>query len=248
MNVTSAPSPNFDERALPVNMLVLHYTGMETGDLALARMRDPDARVSAHYMVRENGDVVQLVDEAQRAWHAGVSFWDGETDLNSASVGIEIVNGGHDFGLPEFPGKQISSVIDLSAEIIDRHKIAAFNVVGHSDIAPARKCDPGEKFPWAELAGHGIGVFPGQLTDDQRPMFEFGSRDRGIAIVQKGLAFIGYKTEVTGRFDQLTLDTVIAVQRRYRSSNCDGVIDVQTLEVVTKLADLKKRRKRDRAG
>lgn len=147
-----APSPNFDARSLPVSMIVLHYTGMETGEAAIARLRDPEAKVSSHYVVAEDGIVLRLVDEGDRAWHAGKSSWRGITDVNSASVGIEIVNPGHEFGYRPFPDAQIAAVVRLVADIKDRHAITRGNVVGHSDVAPARKRDPGELFPWHELA------------------------------------------------------------------------------------------------
>jgi N-acetylmuramoyl-L-alanine amidase len=240
MNIIQAASPNHDARKTPINMLVLHYTGMETGRAALDRMRSAEAKVSAHYMVEEDGRIFQLVDEASRAWHAGVSSWNGETDLNSASIGIEIVNGGHDFGLPEFPDVQIETVLTLSQAILSRHNIPQFNIVGHSDIAPARKQDPGEKFPWQKLSTAGIGYWPGDIGADQRALFELGSSDRGVAILQRGLAFIGYGIEVNGKFDVPTQQVIIALHRRYRPSKVDGIVDVQTMEIVTKLADAKK--------
>ena len=148
MDVTRRPSPNFDERALPVSMIVLHYTGMPDAEGALNRMTSPESRVSAHYMVTEEGEIIQLVDEEKRAWHAGKSYWRGITDVNSASVGIEIVNPGHEFGYRNFPDEQIASVIPLVADIKERHGIGRGNIVGHSDVAPSRKEDPGELFPW----------------------------------------------------------------------------------------------------
>ena len=139
MNIIEAPSPNFNERARPVSLIVLHYTGMESGKAALERMRDPESKVSAHYMVEEDARVFRLVDEDKRAWHAGVSEWAGETDINSLSIGIEIVNGGHDFGLPDYPDRQIHAVISLVKKLMVRHDIPPHRVVGHSDIAPGRK-------------------------------------------------------------------------------------------------------------
>jgi len=146
------PSPNFGERLLPVSMVVLHYTGMQSADEALARMCDPEAEVSAHYMVDEDGTITQLVDEDRRAWHAGRSFWRGETDINSASIGIELVNPGHEFGYRPFTDEQMDALIPLLADIKVRHDIPRANIVGHSDIAPARKLDPGELFDWEALA------------------------------------------------------------------------------------------------
>ncbi|MBB4152847.1 N-acetylmuramoyl-L-alanine amidase [Sphingomonas jinjuensis] len=150
--MTDAPSPNFDDRLLPISMIVLHYTGMQDGASALARLRDPEAKVSAHYLVEEDGTVLRLVDEDKRAWHAGRSHWRGITDVNSASIGIEIVNPGHEFGYRDFPEAQVDAVVRLVAAIKARHGITRGNVVGHSDVAPARKRDPGELFPWARLA------------------------------------------------------------------------------------------------
>lgn len=229
-------SPNFDERKLPVSILVLHYTGMESGQAAIDRLADPEAKVSAHYVVEEDGNIIQMVEEENRAWHAGVSSWNGITDVNSASIGIEIVNGGHDYGLPDFPEEQIGAVLWLSQEIMKRHNVSARNVVGHSDVAPGRKIDPGEKFPWHLLAAEGIGLWPEGVVDDQRVLFEAGDRDRGISAAQMGLATLGYGVEVTGVMDEKMIALIEAFQRRYRPSKIDGKIDVQTLDIIGKLA------------
>lgn len=164
-------SPNRDARTLPVSLIVLHYTGMRTGAEALARLCDPAARVSAHYLIDEDGTVHALVDEAHRAWHAGVSYWHSIFDVNSASIGIEIVNPGHEFGYRPFPAVQIGALIDLAARIRERHAITPWGVIGHSDVAPARKMDPGELFPWRELAAASLGLWPapGGQPDDGRP-------------------------------------------------------------------------------
>lgn len=175
------PSPNFNERKEPLEMLVLHYTGMKTAQEAIDRLRDPEAKVSAHYVIDENGEIYSLVDEDKRAWHAGVSSWKGKTDINSRSVGIEIVNPGHEFGYRSFPEKQIQSVMSLSKEIIKRNFILSENIVGHSDIAPTRKADPGELFPWKKLAENGIGVW----TDD------FSTPEKSV---KEMLETIGYDT------------------------------------------------------
>ena len=233
----SAPSPNFDERKLDIALLVLHYTGMESGPAALERMRDPEAKVSAHYMVEEDGRVYQLVDEDKRAWHAGVSEWNGERDINSNSIGIEIVNGGHDHGLPEFPDVQINAVIALSKAIMSRYNLPPKAVVAHSDIAPGRKIDPGEKFPWAGLAAAGIGLWPQDIPQDQRLVFSRGDRDRGIAIIQTGLARIGYGVHVTGVLDETTQMVLEAFQRRYRPERIDGAIDMQIMALIKTLTE-----------
>lgn len=237
LDITDAPSPNFDERALPISLIILHYTGMQSGQAALERMRDPDAKVSAHYMVEETGQILRLVAEADRAWHAGVSQWRGMSDINSASIGIEIVNGGHDYGLPDFPDRQINAVIALCKDIMQRQDIAAANVIGHSDIAPARKDDPGEKFPWSGLAASGIGVWPEKIVEDRRVLFEPGQRDRGVAIAQSGLANIGYGAQVTGVMDEVTVQVLTAFQRHFRPDKIDGVLDMQTLSIIKGLTD-----------
>lgn len=210
MDVTRCPSPNFDERALPVSMIVLHYTGMPDAEGALNRLTSPDSRVSAHYLVKEDGEVVQLVDEEKRAWHAGKSYWRGITDVNSASVGIEIVNPGHEFGYRPFPDEQIASVIPLVADIKERHGITRGNIVGHSDVAPARKEDPGELFPWVALAKRRLAL-PSPTRDLMDPYWT----DAGFLLA---LERFGY--EVTD-----PQKAVIAFQRRFRPELIDGIID-----------------------
>ena len=179
LQVIDRLSPNFDARTRAIDLVVLHYTGMQNGEIALARLTDPApvagkypgpwqdaniapdtplARVSAHYVVGEDGAVYRVVPEESRAWHAGKSSWEGEADVNQRSIGIEIVNGGHDFGLPDFPDAQIDAVIALVHDILERRKLEASRVVGHSDVAPGRKHDPGEKFPWTRLAKAGVAV------------------------------------------------------------------------------------------
>ena len=236
-------SPNFNERKLPISMLVLHYTGMESGAAARERLCDPAAEVSAHWLVHEDGSVEGLVEEDKRAWHAGRGSWNGITDVNSASIGIEIVNGGHNVplangSLPPYSDVQILAVTKLAKEIIDRHNILARNIVGHSDIAPERKEDPGEHFPWAGLAAAGIGLWPGELPDDIRIVFELNNRDRGIAILQRGLADLGYGASVTGRLDEATQSIIRAVQRRYRPEKIDGIVDMQVIEIIKRLSEM----------
>lgn len=240
MKITPALSPSYDERTLPVSMLVLHYTGMETGLAALERMREPTAKVSAHYMVEEDGQIYQLVEEDKRAWHAGVSEWRGEMNINSASIGIEIVNGGHDFpkpngALPAYPDVQINAVIALSKSVISRW--GPLIVLGHSDIAPSRKIDPGEHFPWSGLAAAGLGYWPNVNDQDRRILFSQGSRDRGVAIVQRGLAHIGYGARVTGVMDEGTVMILKALQRRYRPDQIDGIVDIHTMEIIKALTE-----------
>lgn len=210
MDVTRRPSPNFDERALPVSMIVLHYTGMPDAQGALDRLTSPEARVSAHYCVKEDGEIIQLVDEEHRAWHAGKSYWRGITDVNSASVGIEIVNPGHEFGYRPFPDEQIASVIPLVGEIKSRHGIGRGNIVGHSDIAPARKEDPGELFPWWELAKRRLAL-PSPSRDLMDPFWT----DAGFFLA---LERFGYDVADTQK-------ATIAFQRRFRPDLIDGIVD-----------------------
>jgi N-acetylmuramoyl-L-alanine amidase len=195
MRLISSPSPNFGDRpaAMPIDILLFHYTGMPTAAGALARLRDPAAKVSAHYLVDENGDIHALVPEEKRAWHAGASYWAGESDINSRSIGIEIVNPGHEFGYRDFPDAQIAAVEELSRRILARHSIPPSRVLGHSDVAPERKEDPGELFPWARLARAGIGVWLNTPeTATLRPM----ARARGDdpARLMEHLAAIGYRS------------------------------------------------------
>lgn len=178
------PSPNFNARRAgsSVQHLILHYTGMQTAAEATQRLCDPSAEVSAHYVVDTNGATVQLVEEAERAWHAGKSFWAGETDINSTSIGIEIVNPGHEFGYVPFPPEQISAMIKLCQEILSRHAIPSHHVLAHSDIAPVRKMDPGELFPWGELAAAGVGLWPAQKTADEKRRTENALTEYGYDI------------------------------------------------------------------
>ena len=231
------PSPNFDERTglgRP-DMIVLHYTGMLFTHEAIQRLCDPQARVSAHYVVLEDGSVVQLVPESKRAWHAGVSAWGGDPDVNSRSIGIEICNPGHDFGYPDFPSRQIAATITLCRSILTRHLIRPENIVAHSDVAPSRKNDPGEKFPWKLLAQSNIGLWteagPVAAADPLKP------NDSGpkITELQKLLAEYGYGIDVTGRYDVATTEVVTAFQRHFRQTQVDGIADATTVQTLRKL-------------
>ena len=222
-----APSPNFDARRAPPDMIILHYTGMTSGEAALARMRDPAAKVSAHYMVEEDGRVFALVPEARRAWHAGRSFWRGETDINARSVGVEIVNPGHEFGYRPFPRAQIAAVIELLGDIRSRWTIPDGFILGHSDVAPDRKGDPGERFPWSDLAaaGHGLWVDPSPAPG---PPLAEGDEGLGVLALQSGLSRLGYEALTTRRFDEHLAVVVRAFQRHWRPSRVDGVADGET--------------------
>ncbi len=215
-----APSPNFDMRTLPITMLVLHYTGMQDGASAIARLRTPEAKVSAHYVVAEDGQVLRLVDEDKRAWHAGKSHWRTITDVNSASVGIEIVNPGHEFGYRPFPEEQIDALIPLVSDIVTRHGITRGNVVGHSDIAPARKQDPGELFPWSRLAKLRLA-----LPRPTRNLMDPHWPDAGFLLA---LERFGYDIA-----DPLA--AVVAFQRRFRPELLDGTIDGECRSILLAL-------------
>lgn len=204
------PSPNFDARTLPISMVVLHYTGMIDGASAINRLADPEAKVSAHYVVAEDGQIIRMVDEANRAWHAGRSWWRGISDVNSASVGIEIVNPGHEFGYRPFPDAQIEAVIRLVAGIVARYGITRGNVVGHSDVAPARKDDPGELFPWHRLAKLRLAL-PRPTKNLMDPHWS----DAGFLLA---LERFGY--DVTDG-----PAAVRAFQRRFRPELMNGIID-----------------------
>lgn len=220
MILTAAPSPNFDDRRLPVTMLVLHYTGMQDGPSALAWLRNPEAKVSSHYLVEEDGRVFQLVEEDKRAWHAGKSHWRGIEDVNSASIGIEIVNPGHEFGYRPFPEAQIAALIPLVGQIVLRHGITRGNIVGHSDIAPARKQDPGELFPWGRLAKLRLA-----LPRPTKKLMDPAWSDAGFLLA---LERFGY--DVTD-----PLAAVVAFQRRFRPELIDGTIDGETRAILLAL-------------
>jgi len=207
------PSPNHDARpqGSAIDILVLHYTGMKTADAALARLCDPAARVSAHYTIDRDGEIYAHVPETRRAWHAGVSYWAGERDVNARSIGIELVNPGHEFGYVPFPEEQMAALIDLSGDILKRHPIPPHRVLAHSDVAPSRKSDPGELFSWAQLADFGIGLWP---------------HDGGMALgqpLESALAAFGY-----GVGDAPLEAIVTAFQRHFRPSRVDGVADAET--------------------
>jgi len=232
------PSPNFNDRqGGAADMLLMHYTGMESGEGALDRLCDAAAQVSAHYLVFEDGRIVSMVDEDNRAWHAGVANWAGESDINSRSIGIEIVNPGHEFGYPDFPAEQMTAVMALSQDIVSRLNISATRVLAHSDVAPGRKADPGEKFPWAALATLGVGhwVEPVELING--PVMAMGDRGDNVAELQFQLADYGYGIVVDGQFGEVTAEVVTAFQRHFRPERVDGAADLSTLGTLRLLRD-----------
>ena len=230
-------SPNFGPRrgGVAPDALILHYTGMETGEAAEDRLCDPRSEVSAHYLVYEDGRAVQLVPEVERAWHAGKGSWCGVEDVNSFSIGIEIVNQGHDLGYPDFADRQIEAVIDLCRDIVRRHKILPQRVLAHSDVSPERKIDPGEKFPWEVLARAGVGhhVAPSRIRAGK--IFGRGKRGREVEAFQYLLSKYGYGLEVTGYFDSKTEKITEAFQRHFRPERVDGVADFSTIDTLHRL-------------
>ena len=204
------PSPNFNDRKLPISMVVLHYTGMRSAGEALARLCDESSQVSAHYLIDEAGQVTNLVPEDKRAWHAGSSYWRGITDVNSASIGIELVNPGHEWGYRPFPEPQMDALLPLLADIMDRHDIPRANVVGHSDVAPARKTDPGEYFDWARLGQLGLAL---EIPKAKMNLFYDNPGAFYLAMERFGYDIIDGRAAVT------------AFQRRWRPEYIDGEID-----------------------
>jgi N-acetylmuramoyl-L-alanine amidase len=203
-------SPNWDERSLPISMIVLHYTGMSDAAAAIARLCDPESKVSCHYLIAEDGEIVRMVPEEKRAWHAGKSYWRGIEDVNSASIGIELVNPGHELGYRPFPEAQMSALLPLMTEIVSRRHVTRGNIVGHSDVAPARKIDPGELFDWDRLAGVRLAL-PKPFKYLADPQWT----DGGFLLALERFGYDVADTEAAVR----------AFQRRYRPDRIDGVID-----------------------
>jgi N-acetylmuramoyl-L-alanine amidase len=231
------PSPNHGERkdGKKPTMLVLHYTGMTDGPAALQQLCNPLVQVSSHYFISEDGRILQLVPEERRAWHAGAGSWQGETDMNSASIGIEIVNPGHDNGYVPFPEAQMLAVTELCQDIVKRWNIRPDRVIAHSDMAPKRKRDPGELFPWAQLAEAGVGhwVQPHPISSGR--FFQRGEEGAPIEALQAMLALYGYDLPVTGVFDEMTEFVITAFQRHFRPSQVDGIADRSTIETLRSL-------------
>ncbi|HEV2676714.1 MAG TPA: N-acetylmuramoyl-L-alanine amidase [Aliidongia sp.] len=220
MIVRERPSPNFGPRppGTPIDMLLLHYTGMQSAEAALVRLCDPTSEVSCHWLVDEDGTVHRLVDERMRAWHAGKAFWAGRRDINDRSIGIELVNPGEEWGYRPFPSAQMAALAELARGIVARHPIPAHRVLGHSDVAPDRKQDPGTLFDWAWLSAHGIGLWPVAGTPTAR------------IDPERQLVGIG--------FEAATPQTVAAFQRHYRPTGVDGRIDDETALKIAQVATL----------
>ncbi|MEM6711072.1 MAG: N-acetylmuramoyl-L-alanine amidase [Pseudomonadota bacterium] len=227
------PSANFNGRdGAPVDILLLHYTGMRDDEAAVRWLADPRSEVSCHYVVHEDGRIIAMVDEEERAWHAGQGSWKGITDINARSVGIEICNPGHNHGYRSFPDVQIDAVINLSKAIIARHDIAAEHVLAHSDIAPNRKEDPGELFPWDRLYAEGVGHYVQPAPSEDGRFMGVGDQGEPVAALQNMLKLYGYDVETHGTFDQATQAVVRAFQRHFRPARIDGVADSSTVSTL----------------
>lgn len=248
LKITQHPSPNWNERpafeasgAPLIDTVILHYTGMQSAEAALAHMCSPAAQVSAHYCVNEDGTACELVHPDKRAWHAGVSSWQGRENLNHTSIGIELVNPGHEFGYRDFPARQIETLLELLEQLRVRYDIPAARYLGHSDVAPARKMDPGEKFPWQTLAEGGFGLWP------QKDVIDAGRND-GTFVAKKGmigadvaslnkiLSLIGYSVFLGDSYTQSTQDALKAFQRHWRQSRVSGELDRGTQKVLDAIA------------
>jgi N-acetylmuramoyl-L-alanine amidase len=231
------PSPNIEPRrdGITPDMLVLHYTGMPDAKKACRWLCDPASKVSCHYLVDEKGAVIQMVDEDMRAWHAGISSWKGQQDLNSCSIGIEIQNPGHAAGYPDFPEAQMLAVVAVCQDIVKRHAIQPSRVLAHSDIAPQRKIDPGEKFDWERLHAQGVGHWVKPEPIEGGTFLQLGDQGQAVEALQGMLRLYGYEVEINGLYDGPTQVTVRAFQRHFRPSRVDGIADSSTVITLHRL-------------
>jgi N-acetylmuramoyl-L-alanine amidase len=231
------PSPNIETRknGLAASILLLHYTGMSSAEKACEWLCKAEAKVSCHYLIDEQGGIIQMVDENLRAWHAGEGTWRGADDVNSMSIGIEIQNTGHTAAYEDFPKAQMASVVALSRDIIERHGIRTERVLAHSDIAPARKIDPGEKFDWALLHREGVGHWVEPVAVSGGQVLQLGDRGDKVMALQGMFSLYGYGIDATGVYDKATLQVVTAFQRHFRQARVDGVADQSTIETLFRL-------------
>ena len=236
LEIIDSPSPNHDGRGdRLIDMLVLHYTGMLEVATARDRLMDPAAKVSAHYLIDEDGLCFALVPEHRRAWHAGQAYWQGETAINACSIGIELHNPGHAFGYRPFPEAQMAGLKALAQDILARHPIAPARVLGHSDVAPERRQDPGELFDWAGLAAAGIGVWPAPAAAPPAPDMAPGMRGGPVLDLQLAFDAVGYRIEGSGLYDPTTVAVVSAFQRHFRPARVDGLADAETQALLWQL-------------
>lgn len=239
MKITDHFSPNFEDRMHPIDMVVLHYTDMKSAVAALDRLCDPQAKVSAHYLISKSGEIVRLVSEDKVAYHAGISYWRGRSSLNHHSIGIELDNLGHLHGPESFAEEQIKSLVNLMKEIRTRHHIPNYNIIGHSDVAPSRKKDPGELFPWERMAAEGQGIWSPLLeTMPIQDELTFSPSRHDYEGAQKGLADIGYQIQVTGSLTLETEQVLTAFQRHFLPLNVTGLLDAETLQALNIIKEL----------
>jgi N-acetylmuramoyl-L-alanine amidase len=242
------PSPNHGPRAegSKIDILLLHYTGMPSSQKALDWLCNPQSRASSHYLVFEDGRICQMVDESERAWHAGKSCWAGETDINSRSIGIELGNPGHEFGYTDYPARQIDAVITLCRAILSRNPIPPERVLAHSDVAPTRKQDPGERFPWQKLHAAGIGHWA--VADPIVPgaAFKLGDAGNDVLRLKRRFRKYGYGVSDNNEYDEETAAVVRAFQRHFRPALIDGIADVSTLGTLERLSDALRRKEMSR--
>lgn len=236
-----SPSPNFNARPVGavIDTIILHYTGMKTAETALRRMCDPASEVSAHFMIEENGTCHRLVEPEQRAWHAGVSHWRGRDNMNHTSIGIELVNPGHEFGYKPFPDAQIDSLLELLHRL-ESFSVPRANYIGHSDVAPSRKTDPGELFPWKILADHGYGVVASTMGQNTKAILSSGDTGLEVRQLKKHLRMIGYDLSPDDIFCDDTRFAVAAFQRHWRQSMVTGTFDTGTQEIVMEIIGILK--------
>ena len=241
MEIISYPSPNFNARPLGsiIDILVIHHTVFPTAEESLLCLSNPDTEVSSHYLVAESGEIFSLVDEKLRAWHGGVSYWRGQSNVNNSSIGIELVNTGPDASgvCVSFVERQMQSLIELIQDILSRYSILAVNVVGHSDIAPTRKEDPGHAFDWQRLFNHGIGLWPDCVIDENLPILKRGDQGDSVLTLQKNFSRYGYEIKCHGHYDYLTEYVVIAFQRHFRQTKMTGEADCETQSYLISLLE-----------
>ncbi len=230
-------SPNVEPRRGHVrpDMIVLHYTGMDSAAAACAWLCDAGSKVSCHYLVGEDGEITQMVGEEMRAWHAGVSVWEGDADINSRSIGIELHNSGHVLGYRDFSGAQMRAAIALCRDIVSRHDVEPRHVLAHSDVAPLRKIDPGEKFDWRRLHAAGIGHWVAPSPLQEGPALQAGDAGEEVARLQAKLARYGYGIEVTGIYNAPAKAVIRAFQRHFRPARIDGIADPATVDTLDRL-------------
>jgi N-acetylmuramoyl-L-alanine amidase len=231
------PAVNFEDRlgGVQPTILLMHYTGMEDAARACAWLCSDHSRVSCHYLVDEAGEITQMVSEDKRAWHAGVSSWAGTADVNSHSIGIEVQNAGHSGGYPDFPTGQMKRVAALARDVVERWSIAPRRVLAHSDVAPGRKVDPGEKFDWAFLHRSGVGHWAEPAAVSEGPLLRLGQESDAVAKLRQHLRSYGYGIEITGTFDLRTKQVVEAFQRHFRPAAVDGIADISTLATLERV-------------